>query len=62
MEKLLLTPGPLSTTMEVKEKMLYDYGSRDSEFLNIININEWYVSKLYWFDVFNKSIKYDKNE
>lgn len=36
MEKLLLTPGPLSTTMEVKEKMLYDYGSRDSDFLNVI--------------------------
>jgi 2-aminoethylphosphonate-pyruvate transaminase len=36
MEKLLLTPGPLSTTMEVKQKMLYDYGSRDSEFLSVI--------------------------
>lgn len=36
MQKLLLTPGPLSTTKEIKEKMLYDYGSRDSEFLNII--------------------------
>lgn len=34
--KLLFTPGPLTTSASVKESMLKDYGSRDSEFINIV--------------------------
>jgi 2-aminoethylphosphonate-pyruvate transaminase len=35
-EKLLFTPGPLSTSETVKQAMLRDLGSRDSEFLSLI--------------------------
>jgi len=35
-DKLLFTPGPLTTTQTVKEQMLSDLGSRDSTFINII--------------------------
>ncbi len=31
----LLTPGPLTTTMETKKAMLHDWGSRDSKFIEI---------------------------
>ena len=31
----LLTPGPLTTTLEVKQAMLHDYGSRDHHFIDI---------------------------
>lgn len=34
-EPWLLTPGPLTTSMEVKEAMLHDYGSRDEAFLRV---------------------------
>jgi 2-aminoethylphosphonate-pyruvate transaminase len=34
--KLLFTPGPLTTSMSVKQAMLRDYGSRDSGFISII--------------------------
>ena len=36
MDKLLFTPGPLTTSMSVKEAMLHDYGSRDDLFIGII--------------------------
>lgn len=36
MDKLLFTPGPLTTSKTVKEAMLHDYGSRDSKFVNIV--------------------------
>ena len=35
MDKKLLTPGPLTTSLSTKEAMLYDWGSRDKEFLNL---------------------------
>lgn len=35
-DKLLFTPGPLTTAMEVKEAALIDLGSRDSDFLSIV--------------------------
>jgi 2-aminoethylphosphonate-pyruvate transaminase len=35
-DKLLFTPGPLSTSETVKHAMLRDLGSRDSEFLSLI--------------------------
>ncbi|HET9488051.1 MAG TPA: 2-aminoethylphosphonate--pyruvate transaminase [Chryseosolibacter sp.] len=35
-KKLLFTPGPLSTSITVKEAMLEDMGSRDSEFINCV--------------------------
>jgi 2-aminoethylphosphonate-pyruvate transaminase len=35
-EKLLFTPGPLSTSLTVKEAMLRDLGSRDVEFIELI--------------------------
>ena len=31
----LLTPGPLTTSQETKEVMLHDWGSRDSDFIEI---------------------------
>ncbi len=36
MKKLLFTPGPLTTSLRVKEAMLRDLGSRDREFLEIV--------------------------
>ena len=36
MEKLLFTPGPLSTSPTVKKAMLEDVGSRDAVFMNAI--------------------------
>jgi 2-aminoethylphosphonate-pyruvate transaminase len=35
-DKLLFTPGPLTTSATVKEAMLRDVGSRDAEFVNIV--------------------------
>jgi len=35
-DKLLFTPGPLTTSMTVKESMLSDYGSRDIYFITAI--------------------------
>src|SRR5262245_10854912 len=34
-DPLLLTPGPLTTSISVKQAMLHDWGSRDAEFLRI---------------------------
>lgn len=36
-EKKLFTPGPLNTSIRVKEAMLRDLGSRDKEFINKID-------------------------
>jgi 2-aminoethylphosphonate-pyruvate transaminase len=36
MNKLLFTPGPLTTSDSVKQAMLRDLGSRDAEFLGVI--------------------------
>jgi 2-aminoethylphosphonate-pyruvate transaminase len=35
-DKLLFTPGPLTTTMKIKEAGLIDLGSRDSAFISIV--------------------------
>ena len=35
-EKILFTPGPLTTSSTVKQVMLRDLGSRDYEFINIV--------------------------
>ena len=35
-DKLLFTPGPLTTSHSVKEAMLHDVGSRDDEFIALI--------------------------
>ena len=35
-DKILFTPGPLTTSMTVKESMLSDYGSRDLFFITTI--------------------------
>ncbi len=32
MNKLLFTPGPLTTSVSIKREMLFDYGSRDNSF------------------------------
>ena len=37
-DKRLFTPGPLLTSATVKEAMLRDLGSRDSEFIETIKI------------------------
>lgn len=37
MDKLLFTPGPLTTSSTVKEAMLRDLGSRDYEFIEKVN-------------------------
>lgn len=36
-DKLLFTPGPLTTSYNVKQSMLSDYGSRDNKFIDIIS-------------------------
>ncbi len=35
-DKRLFTPGPLSTSLTVKQAMLKDLGSRDNQFIDII--------------------------
>ena len=35
MDKKLLTPGPLTTSLTTKEAMLHDWGSRDTKFIDI---------------------------
>lgn len=35
-DKLLFTPGPLTTSMTVKQAMLQDLGSRDFEFIDLV--------------------------
>lgn len=35
--KLLFTPGPLTTSETVKQRMLRDLGSRDAEFLSVVS-------------------------
>ena len=35
-DKLLFTPGPLTTSARVKRAMLRDLGSRDAEFLAVV--------------------------
>ncbi len=35
-DKLLFTPGPLTTSVAVKEAMLRDVGSRDAEFVKVV--------------------------
>jgi 2-aminoethylphosphonate-pyruvate transaminase len=35
-DKLLFTPGPLTTSRTVKEAMLHDVGSRDEEFIQMV--------------------------
>lgn len=35
-DKLLFTPGPLTTSVTVKEAMLHDVGSRDADFISIV--------------------------
>lgn len=35
-DKLLFTPGPLTTSLTVKEAMLHDLGSRDAAFIKIV--------------------------
>jgi len=37
MDNKLFTPGPLNTKLSVKEAMLHDMGSRDLEFLEVVN-------------------------
>ena len=32
----MFTPGPLSTSLSVKQAMLRDLGSRDNEFIDVI--------------------------
>jgi len=36
MDSKLFTPGPLTTSLTVKKAMLYDLGSRDDDFLDIV--------------------------
>ncbi|MDB4998697.1 MAG: phnW, partial [Myxococcaceae bacterium] len=35
-DKVLFTPGPLTTSRTVKQAMLRDVGSRDTEFIRIV--------------------------
>ena len=35
MDKKLLTPGPLTTSLSTKEAMLHDWGSRDQNFIDL---------------------------
>ena len=45
-DKLLFTPGPLTTSRTVKEAMLTDLGSRDAAFIRLVKeIREELVSR-----------------
>ena len=35
MDKKLLTPGPLTTSLTTKQAMLHDWGSRDQVFIDL---------------------------
>ena len=35
-DKLLFTPGPLTTSLFVKQAMLKDLGSRDQQFIDVV--------------------------
>ena len=35
MDKKLLTPGPLTTSLSTKKAMLHDWGSRDQKFIDL---------------------------
>lgn len=35
-DKLLFTPGPLTTSRTVKQAMLKNFGSRDREFIDLV--------------------------
>ena len=37
-EKILLTPGPINVSFNVKKKTLIDYGSRDTEFIQTLKM------------------------
>lgn len=39
-EKILFTPGPLSTSLKVKQAMLNDMGSRDEDFAHLVRLIE----------------------
>ncbi len=39
MDKKLLTPGPLTTSLSTKEAMLHDWGSRDKIFIDLNHSN-----------------------
>ena len=44
MDKKLLTPGPLTTSLSTKEAMLHDWGSRDKIFIDLqkrVNVFAW---------------------
>jgi 2-aminoethylphosphonate-pyruvate transaminase len=44
-DKLLFTPGPLTTSLTVKQAMLRDLGSRDSEFIQTVKeVRRWLVA------------------
>jgi phosphonopyruvate decarboxylase len=51
-EKILLTPGPINVSFNVKKKTLIDYGSRDTEFIQTV---KQIKSKL--FGIFNISME-----
>lgn len=51
-EKILLTPGPINVSFNVKKKTLIDYGSRDTEFIETLKKIK---SKL--FTIFNISME-----
>ncbi len=45
-DKLLFTPGPLTTSITVKEAMLHDYGSRDFHFIDTVKFIREQLLKL----------------
>jgi len=55
-EKLLFTPGPLTTSLTVKKAMLNDLGSRDITFIETV---EWVRKKLLEITGLNRQMGYD---
>ena len=53
----LLTPGPLTTSLSVKQAMLHDYGSRDAAF---IDLNARILERLV--AIVNGQVVYTPNE
>ena len=55
-EKILLTPGPINTTFNVKSQTLIDYGSRDFAFMDKLKEIKPLLFKLLNISMENKLI------
>ena len=60
MDKKLLTPGPLTTSLSTKEAMLHDWGSRDINFIEANLMPGLRTGYLYKACLFNLGMSYEQ--